>query len=241
MKHLILDFLKHCGIHVARNSLPKGCNLITDIKRYGLDRCFDSLIDVGANVGNFSAGFRDSFPRLKSIVAIEPESKNLEKLKERFHGKNVRCLGNALSNKEGVAWLNVCDNPVAHSLVEQNWSTSSVEVEVLTLSQVILDLPQDAKIFLKTDTEGNDVNVLKGGSDFLKSGRCTLVLCEVGFSDPPVQTRFQDVHKEMIDCGFDLWGFYNQSIYGRYMGLNYCDALYLHRQCADDLISRCGK
>lgn len=238
MKQLLLDFLKRQGIHIARNSLPKGSDLISDLKRYGLDQCFDTLIDVGANVGNFSALFMESFPHLKNIVAIEPESKNLEKLNNRFHGKNVQCLGKAISDKEGVAWLNVCENAVAHSLIDQNWSTTAVEVNVMTLSQVIGGLPEDAKIFLKTDTEGNDVNVLKGGSDLLTSGRCPLVLCEVGFSDPPVQTQFQEVHSELTAYGFDLWGFYNQSIYGRYMGLNYCDALYLHRQCAEHLLSR---
>jgi FkbM family methyltransferase len=230
MKRVILDLLRRRNIHVTRNSYPKGANLVTDLNRYGLTRHFDSVVDIGANVGGFSSLFLESFPNVSSIIAVEPEPANFQKLKSRFAGGRVRCLECAVGEKEGTATLNLSSYSTMHSLSHQTGESKSVSVRIQRLPQIIDLLPSESRVFIKTDTEGNDVQVLRGGFEILQSGRCPLVLSEVGFCNPPVQSRFSEVYDVLKAAGFDLWGFYNQTSSGPSRSMNFCDALFLHRE-----------
>lgn len=128
------------------------------------DLCFD----VGANMGNRVS------PLLKigaSVVAIEPQKKCIETLKEKF-GNRITIIEKGVGEKEAVmdfyissshtlssfskSWIEKAKNGRFNA---EEWSNKEI-VPITTLDLVIKEhgLPH----FIKIDVEGYEVNVLKG-------------------------------------------------------------------------------
>jgi hypothetical protein len=66
---------------------------------------------------------------------------------------------------------------------------------------------------LKIDTEGYDLEVLRGATRLLAEGAIKFVIAEVGFS--PGDNRhvlFDDVRSLLIPFGYRLFGIYNQQL-----------------------------
>lgn len=130
----------------------------------------DLVFDVGACVGNFTAWFRTRGAR---VVAVEPEARNIVKLRERFaDDPGVTIVNKAVGQEEGRGKLAVNEgSETISSLVhEQFWGPESPfagvpvswvqDVEMTTLDALIAEYgrPQFAKI----DTEGYEKWVLAG-------------------------------------------------------------------------------
>ena len=84
---------------------------------------------------------------------------------------------------------------------------------------------------LKTDTEGYDAEVLKGGESYLHDGKIFLILVEVGFSEADRQhSSFDAVRRLLKD--YEIVGFYDQGSDGSFSTLDRTDALLINRQIA---------
>jgi hypothetical protein len=89
---------------------------------------------------------------------------------------------------------------------------------------------------LKTDTEGYDLEVLKGAENLLNNNAIKFVLAEVGFNKNDIQhTYFHDIYAYLNDKGFKVLGFldlYDQNaIYNidqNSFGLGYCNCLFIN-------------
>ena len=113
------------------------------------------------------------------------------------------------------------------------WGTVVREtpVQVTTLDEFCVDRDVDHIDLLKTDTQGFDLEVLKGGANLLHDSRIRLIFMEVNFSELYVgQARFDDEYRFLIDNGFRFVSFYD---FVRRDGktASWCDALFANPAC----------
>jgi FkbM family methyltransferase len=130
------------------------------------------VIDIGANIGYYTL-LASSLA--STVTAVEPESKNILMLKNNIkvnNFTNVTVLASAASDAQGESNLYVSGiSSGMHSLVMEQGTVRVDKVRTITLDG--LDNGLEVGI-VKIDTEGNDINVLKGGRNLLTKYKPTL-------------------------------------------------------------------
>jgi FkbM family methyltransferase len=144
----------------------------------------DCILDVGANVGQYHDFLRDKVLYGGPIVSFEPVSRNIDRLLDRARFDRAWHIeGYALGAAEGSLPLNVMvsdqfssflepDNSRAQDLGESNVPSHVETVTVHTLDTVLPALRERLgfeRPYLKLDTQGFDMEVLRGGSDSLST------------------------------------------------------------------------
>jgi FkbM family methyltransferase len=124
------------------------------------------VFDVGANLGNYAEAFRAVGA---TVVAIEPDPRNVEILKKRLKSEYVHIEPCALGKDEGTAKLHIASDRDDVSTLSDQWAESteahwqgSIQVQVRTLDSIANDygIPK----YVKVDAEGHDAEVLRGMS-----------------------------------------------------------------------------
>lgn len=145
------------------------------------------MIDVGAAFGSVASYFSNLYPELK-IYCVEPNPAMLPRLEVTLEGRpNIVVRNVALSGSKGELYLHVTANELSSSLNEldkeqisklgdahQSWleEVEKVKVNVSTLDSEFSDVPH--VLLLKLDTQGTELEILKGGSELLKRTRFVL-------------------------------------------------------------------
>lgn len=162
------------------------------------------MVDVGAHLGGSLAPFVRQGWR---VFAIEPDSVNRAALLSAYgQRRNVTIDARAMSDhpKQAVTLFRSDKSAGISGLSAFHPSHQAVEqVEVTTLSQFFGEHDIGAVDFLKIDTEGFDLFVLKGVPWETVAPR--LVLCE--FEDTktvPLGYRFHDLARYLLDRGYKI-------------------------------------
>jgi FkbM family methyltransferase len=179
------------------------------------------VLDVGANVGFYgqtvrAAGYRDW------IVSFEPAREVYRELAEASQtDERWRVFDLALGAQDEIMHLAVTENTVLSSFrrpndyqAEQLGQMSNItelqEVRVRTLDSVIdecLTGIPDPRLFLKVDTQGWDMEVLRGGMRTLDRA----LGLQVELSVQPLYEGMPDyleTIRQLNDFGFELTGLY---------------------------------
>lgn len=165
-----------------------------------------TMIDVGAHFGSSLKPFAEGGWR---VYCFEPDSRNREVLDRNFGTvANVAIDPRAVSDKDGTSMMLYRSNlstgisglSAFHASHEEG-----EEVAVTTLRDVMAeqDIPAADVGFLKIDTEGFDLFVLKGFP--WESGRPLAILCE--FEDRktlPLGYTFNDLATFLQEKGYEL-------------------------------------
>jgi FkbM family methyltransferase len=126
----------------------------------------DLVFDVGANVGNYAEALRAVGA---TVVAIEPDPRNVKILSKRLGARCVHVEPCALGSKQGTAELRIASDRTDVSTLLGSWAENTkahwqgtVQVPVRTLDSVANDygVPK----YVKVDAEGYDAEVLRGMS-----------------------------------------------------------------------------
>lgn len=136
------------------------------------------VLDVGANVGDVTFLALKSFPGCK-VICIEPVSNTYEILTRRLEkNTNDTFLFNvAFSDLEGEGEINITNFHGANSIEPQanyhkDFNPHVRELSKESISLVRLDdfakkFPSQKIDVMKIDVEGHELNVLKGGANFI--------------------------------------------------------------------------
>ena len=198
--------------------LPFGVDVFHDIAFKLKDYRFHNFVDVGANKGQSARYIRSCFPHAR-IHCLEPIKDTFEILKGNGKKLNLICHNVALGASKGEVEVEVdVQNRLStrNSLVKENnvHSATSVKtetVQVLTLTN-FCELNNIREIdFLKIDTEGYDLEVLKGATELLESNAVSFIQAEVSMNPHNTfHVDFVEVKKFLESYNYVLFGIYEQ-------------------------------
>jgi FkbM family methyltransferase len=154
-----------------------------------------SLIDVGANVGDFTASASEECPNLQA-VCFEPVTSTFEALQRKFDGNGAVTIHNsALSNENVQAKMYVGRSNVLCSLEKYSSegdhaygiSDSSLTETVYcrTLDSFALD-PGGRRVLMKVDVLGHEEKTLAGAT-------ATLSLVDVAIIECSFANEYEDI------------------------------------------------
>lgn len=160
------------------------CDVHDDVVRAGALGGVASpvVVDVGANIGQFSAAVLLFAPRA-SILAVEPDPDVHARLAAHLaEAPYVRTACVAAGAEAGTVPLQRAALPVMSTLRTDGLSgydvVGTVDVEVVTLDELTRDIP--VVQLLKIDVEGFEREVLQGAQDLLRRSRFLLIELGLG-------------------------------------------------------------
>jgi len=174
----------------------------------------NKILDVGANRGQYSLELR-KFGFLGNIISFEPLSSAFKQLKINSQNDNKWELHNyALGNEDGNTIINIAGNSVSSSLnkmldlhIKAAPSSSYVgkeNISIKKIDSIFNSIYKDNdNIMLKIDTQGFEINVLKGAEQSLNN----ILLIQLEMSIIPLyenEILFMDMMKFLKDRNLEL-------------------------------------
>jgi len=185
---------------------------------YAMKFCgVDTVLDVGANVGQTGETLRDMHFKGR-IISFEPLSDAFRILSERAKGDgNWSCHQWALGAEEGEAEIGVAEHSEFSSFLKTTGFVEEMDagskrtrvekVKVRRLDKVWGELKLDgAKVLLKIDTQGFEKNVLEGAAGVLDK----IAAVQMEMSVHPIyegQPSYDAMVGYMKDHGYVVAGF----------------------------------
>ena len=199
--------------------VPRGVDLLYDVKRVLRRRRLDVAFDVGANIGQTVDYLHAEFPDA-TVHCFEPAASHHATLLRR-HGRDrrVKCNRFGLGPSEQEAELSHTTDASMHFIncgYEATDSSPVTEtgkerVSIRTLDGYCSQHGIDRIDFLKIDTEGYDIEVLKGARSMLAQGAIGVVECEASMDpDNRFHQPMETIKSHMEVHGYRLFGIYEQ-------------------------------
>jgi FkbM family methyltransferase len=200
------------SVAAALKIVPCGAHMIFDLKRRLPSVRISTIFDVGANIGQSIRELHGEFPDA-AIIAFEPSHDTFSRLKSNT--KNIRCVALhnlAISSRKGQARF---DNrsPVSeiHALAADQQNADLPLVDITTIDDFCKSNRIEQIDLLKIDTEGHDLEVLRGASQMLAHGSISIIVAECSME---VQSHrlisFFVLQAEMEKLGYGFFGLYGQ-------------------------------
>lgn len=172
----------------------------------------DVVFDVGANMGNWSLPIISANPAV-SIYCFEPMPNVYSQLQANLKNKNVFTHQVALSDVEGISefyyYPEIDELSTLHRRnleIERLIKISPVIIKVSTQRlDSFCEINSVGHIdFLKIDTEGNELNVLRGSEKLFRKQAIDFVQFEYGGCYLDSKTTLKQVYHYLTSFGFVL-------------------------------------
>lgn len=189
-----------------------GDDSLADVRRLRRWEPGDVIFDVGANDGRTVLRLRRYFPSPR-IIAFEPTSVTFRQMETRTATMpNVQRFQLALGAESGDRTLFTGPRSVMNTFSAEGWQPAGSElVRVSTIDAMMTELALERIRFLKIDTEGHDLEVLRGATVTLTAGRVDIIQVEAGYRQHPRhQLTLEEVREFLSGLGYSLFGIYNQ-------------------------------
>jgi FkbM family methyltransferase len=182
----------------------------------------DCIFDVGANIGQYHDFLRDKVLYEGVIVSFEPVARHVEILRARAQSdSNWRIEGCALGATTGTMQINVMKSDQFSSFLEPDHSSTGdytrlnvpdhIEpVAVRTLDEVLPKLRDQLRFerpYLKLDTQGFDIEVLRGAKQSLSAVHALQTEASVVHIYKGMPGYMQTIDY-LTERGFDITGMY---------------------------------
>lgn len=187
------------------------------------DSSIKIIFDIGAHKGEFLKRIKLYLNHYKKVYSFEPQREVFKELKKLSNNKNFFIYNCALSNKNGIKYLNInvlsststfskVENTSIYSklknfILKSNISNSFINKEKVKIvkGDYFSKLNKINKInLLKIDTEGHELNVLKGFKKMLKFKKIHLILIEMHLSQKYKNYYSYRIHKFLLKKKFRL-------------------------------------
>jgi len=178
------------------------------LKKYFSDRNKNfTIFDIGAHVGGYSKIITEINPNTK-IYAFEPHPKAFEVLKNNLKNNKITFVNMAISDFDGKASLYDYNISTASShanlhqgaieKIYQSQSVVSAEVNVTTLDEYIYSHKIDNIDLLKIDTEGSEIDVLRGASKSMEKDMIDVIQFEFTQMNSTTGILFKDFFNLLV-------------------------------------------
>ena len=217
MRRGLKNLFARADVHISRlSSVPFGVQWEHDARFLLGNRRNPTLLDVGANVGQtvklLASVFHDG-----RIYSFEPVPSTFAELLKNTAGvAGVECVNEALGAVSGAATITT-DRDGQNTLVEEvtSGNTATATVSVSTVDEFCDARSIERVDLLKIDTEGHEVEVIRGARSMLSAGRIDLVLAECDFRHRPNEPHGDSSDpQDLEEHGFAVAGLYSGGVDG---------------------------
>jgi FkbM family methyltransferase len=235
IKKILLKAFKRAGYFVQKKEyMSYGIEHALDVKRLSKNSLHDIkfIFDVGANIGKIAQYYAEYFP-CAEIYSFEPIKGTFAELQiNTKQNPNIRSYQFAFGSEVGTTNVELQKSPLWNSLRNTNpyplGITETVQVKTIDSFLQMESIPNID--LLKIDTEGYEIEVLKGATNFLRATKNCYIYVETTFSkEDREHTFFLDIFEYLYDLGFRFVGIYDHD-YNSFAPakppLNYCNALF---------------
>lgn len=146
----------------------------------------DTIIDIGANIGEYTLSAASLLDENGKVMAFEPVKKMYEQLIQNIelnpHLKNkILVIKKALGNQKNILPIYDeahTDNEGLYSLHQKNFKNSIKieDIEIDTLDQIFKEYKISTVQFIKIDVEGNELFVLEGAKEVIQNFKPKLMI-----------------------------------------------------------------
>jgi FkbM family methyltransferase len=139
------------------------------------------IFDVGANKGEYTKKLIQYYPN-SQYYCFEPNKNTYNKLKHNLNKyKNVKLYNLGLGEKEGIDFLYSPANDLNSTLSSNNNmfnDSFKQKVKNTTIDNFVYEKNIDRIDFLKIDTEGTEIDILKGAKNSIKNKKVNIIQFE---------------------------------------------------------------
>ncbi|HEA28717.1 MAG TPA: FkbM family methyltransferase [Leeuwenhoekiella sp.] len=173
----------------------------------------DSIFfDIGVNHGQSLHKIRKYHPNA-FIHGFEPSKYCFQELIRDFNSDKIILNNFAVGDKNGISEFNEYSWDSLNSLLKRAYTKSKIvetyQVDVISVDNYCEKNKIDHIHFLKTDTEGYELNVLKGAERLMKNNKIKFVLIELFFDLNFIgQSAAGDIFNFLEKNNFKLVRFY---------------------------------
>jgi FkbM family methyltransferase len=145
----------------------------------------DLCLDVGANIGYFTAIMAQLAAPSGTIIAFEPVPENFSILKlnselDSLGRESVRPINVAVSDRDGVLRIIRREYSTYHQVTASNDTCAGEVIPCVSIDNELARLPSIQHIgFMKIDVEGHELSVLRGARRSLEAGLVKKLIVEV--------------------------------------------------------------
>jgi FkbM family methyltransferase len=182
----------------------------TEIAASLIHRDVPVLFDVGANIGDWSKGMLARVPRAR-IFLFEPAPACQERIRS-LNLPNALLIPNAVGERPGKTLLHFSSSLDGSASLHARGDSyfrgldyKAMEVEVVTLDQVMEQHGIEFVDFVKMDIEGHEFSALQGAGQSLKARRIGALSFEFGSGNINSRTFFRDFWNLLTSYNFKLW------------------------------------
>jgi FkbM family methyltransferase len=161
-----------------------GVDLFDDLAKLATADTFRTVVDVGANRGDFSELFLRQFPSA-TVHALEPVQTTFDRLQERLSSKpRMRFHRLAASDKSGTALIRTFESSEKNTLVTDLKDSLRInaigeeEIKTQRLDEFFGEIKLQQVDLLKIDVEGFEMKVLEGCGSYLEPSRIRYIFYE---------------------------------------------------------------
>lgn len=185
LKSLISRILLQCGMDLRRAaSVPFGVRWHEDIRFLLQGQKLETVFDVGANIGQTALTLARNFPESR-VFSFEPIPSTFARLAQNTGREpRIEAVCCALGSEPGSGKMTTEPLSVSNTLLvepQTNPKTPVTDVNIDTVSSFCAKRGIQRLSLLKIDTEGYEMNVLKGAERLLVAKQIEFVLCECDF------------------------------------------------------------
>lgn len=205
MKLQIDTFIKSVVLHTGPTVLNyDNCDPKTNGEFFFLAayaKTFHLCIDVGANVGEYAKRIFIINPRCR-VICFEPNAA----LKDQIANNGIKEIYSyAVGSREKNVTLYINDSDSSQSsMYRENSKTRPFTVRSVSLDDFTREHRLTSISFIKIDTEGNELEVLKGCRNLIQKNKVDFIQFEYGGTYKDAHTTLKDIYdllaKHYIIC-----------------------------------------
>ncbi|MFY0607744.1 MAG: FkbM family methyltransferase [Cyclobacteriaceae bacterium] len=174
------------------------------------------FFDVGANVGEYSILLNQHFTNA-TILAFEPVKNTYDLLSQNTsHTKSIQAHHLGFGDQNHQAEIYSSSTNSHSSMVGRAHTTTeeihTEEIELMRLSDFVLQHKIDRIDFLKIDVEGYEINVLRGAKELLQSKRIHCIQFEFGGTMIDAHVFLKDFY-HLLENNYNLYRITKAGLY----------------------------
>ena len=178
---------------------------------------FEIVFDVGANRGEWT-NLLLNINKDVEVHCFEPSPFTFKKLIANNFPKNVICNNIGLSSKKTEATLftfqdgSECNSLYRISGLGKMVQRKEEKVKLDTLEDYCQKRKIDKIDFLKIDTEGHELEALKGAEQFIKKNKIGIIQFEYGGCDISSRTFLEDIIDFLKDLDYRIYKIFPKGV-----------------------------